>query len=64
MDGLWSVIDSLSVKNKRWLAEKLQATLAEPKSSEEAEILSGIARSAREAKAGQTSPLDTLWEQL
>ena len=64
MDGLWSVIDSLSLKNKKWLADKLEAALSAPTISEEEEILSGIARSAKEAKEGNTYSLDTLWEQL
>lgn len=64
MDGLWSVIDSLSIKNKKWLADKLQTSLSTPKISEEEEILSGIVRSVKEAKAGETYSLDTLWDQL
>ena len=64
MDGLWSVIDSLSLKNKKWLADKLQVALSKPETSEEKTILSGIVRSVEEAKAGETYSLDTLWNQL
>lgn len=64
MDGLWAVIDSLSTKNKKWLADKLQTALSTPNTAEEEEILSGIARSVKEAKSGETYLLDTLWSQL
>lgn len=64
MDGLWAIIDSLSTKNKKWLADKLLMSLSAPKALKEDEILSGIARSVREAKSGKTLPLETLWEQL
>ena len=64
MDGLWTIIDSLSIKNKKWLVDKLLLSLSTPKESNENTILSGIAQSAREAKEGKTLPLDTLWHQL
>lgn len=64
MDGLWAVIDSLSTKNKKWLADKLQTALSTPNTSDEEEILSGIARSVKEAKSGETYSLDALWNQL
>lgn len=64
MDGLWAIIDSLSTKNKKWLADKLLMSLSAPKASKENEILNGIARSVREAKSGKTLPLETLWEKL
>lgn len=64
MDGLWAIIDSLSTKNKKWLADKLSQSLSTPKKSKEDEILEGIARSINEVKSGKTLPLDTLWEQL
>ncbi len=57
MDGLWAIVDSLSIKNKQWLAEKLRVSLSEKAASKEDEILAGIARSVKEAKTGQTLPL-------
>ena len=64
MEGLWAIVDSLSVKNKKWLADKLLVSLSSPKKSKEEEILVGIDKSLREVKSGITFPLDTIWEQL
>ncbi|MCM1452248.1 MAG: hypothetical protein NC102_08310 [Clostridium sp.] len=64
MDGLWAIVDSLSLKNKKWLADKLAVSMSTPQKSTEDEILSGIIRSAKEAKLGKTYPMDTLWEQI
>ena len=64
MDGLWTIVDSLSTKNKKWLVDKLLVSLSASKESKENAILAGIARSAKEVKEGKTMPLDTLWEQL
>ena len=64
MDGLWTIVDSLSTKNKKWLVDKLLVSLSASNESKENTILAGIARSAKEAKEGKTMPLDTLWEQL
>lgn len=64
MDGLWTIVDSLSTKNKKWLVDKLLLSLSASKESKENTILAGIAQSAKEAKEGKTMPLDTLWEQL
>lgn len=64
MDGLWTIVDSLSTKNKKWLVDKLLLSLSASKESKENAILAGIAQSAREVKDGKTLPLDTLWDQL
>ena len=64
MDGLWAIVDSLSIKNKQWLSEKLRVSLSEKAASKEDEILAGIARSVKEAKTGQTLPLESIWERL
>lgn len=64
MDGLWTIVDSLSTKNKKWLVDKLLLSLSASKESKENAILAGISQSAREAKDGKTLPLDTLWDQL
>ena len=52
------------IKNKQWLAEKLRVSLSEKAASKEDEILAGIARSVKEAKTGQTLPLESIWERL
>ena len=53
MDGLWTIVDSLSTKNKKWLVDKLLVSLSTTKEAKENTILSGIAQSAREAKEGK-----------
>ena len=65
MEGLWAIVDSLSIKNKKWLADKLTQDLSNTSlKKEEEQILSGIARSVKEAKMGKTYSMDTLWDQL
>lgn len=64
MDGLWAIVDSLSLKNKKWLAEKLKISMSEASNVKEQEILDGISISIKEAKCGNTQSLDTLWDQL
>ena len=64
MEGLWTIIDSLSTKNKKWLVDKLLSSLSTSKDSKEEIILTGIAKSAREVKSDNTQPIDTLWNQL
>ncbi len=64
MDGLWAIVDSLSTKNKKWLSNKLLVSLSATKETKDEEILNGIVRSVKEAKSGETLPLDSLWDQL
>lgn len=64
MDGLWSIINSLSIKNKKWLVDKLITSLTDSEESKDKEILKGIAVSMNEAKSGNTLPIDSLWNQL
>lgn len=64
MDGLWTIVDSLSPKNKKWLVDRLLASLASSKESKEEGILNGIDKSIKEVKSGNTLPVDTLWAHL
>ena len=64
MDGLWAIVDSLSLKNKKWLADRLEDSMSNAKTVREKEILNGISKSIQEAKSGNTQSLDTLWDQL
>ena len=64
MDGLWAIVDSLSLKNKKWLADRLEDSMSTAKMVKEKEILNGISKSIQEAKSGKTQSLDTLWDQL
>ncbi|MCC8120097.1 MAG: surface protein [Bacteroidales bacterium] len=66
LDGLWICIQSLSKTNKKWLSDKLLEELypndGTIKTKEE--ILEGIVQGAKEAKNGQTHPIEELWSQL
>lgn len=64
LDGLWAIIDSLSIKNKRWLVNKLLSSLSASNGLDEDTILEGLAQSIREVNEGKTQPIDTLWSQL
>lgn len=64
MDGLWTIVDSLSPKNKKWLVDRLLASLSSSNEMKEEEILNGIDNSIKEVKSGNTIPLDNLWAQL
>ncbi|MBD5178218.1 MAG: hypothetical protein HDT00_00770 [Bacteroidales bacterium] len=64
LEGLWSIVNSLSTKNKKWLANKLNEALAPASQSKDEATLSAISKSLNEAKNGQTMPIDSLWEQL
>lgn len=64
LEGLWSIVNSLSTKNKKWLANKLNEALAPASQSKDEVTLSAISKSINEAKNGQTMPIDSLWEQL
>lgn len=64
LEGLWSIVNSLSTKNKKWLAVKLNEALAVATSDKEDAMLSAITRSVKEAKNGQIKPIDSLWDQL
>lgn len=64
MEGLWAIIDSLSVKHKKWIADRLNQTLTSSDREKKDEVIRGIVLSVKEAKAGKTSALDTIWDQL
>ncbi|MDE6836757.1 MAG: hypothetical protein K2J23_04130 [Muribaculaceae bacterium] len=64
MDGLWAIVDSLSVKNKKWLFKRLLKSIDDSSVSKEKEILDGLSRSLQQVKEGDTIPLDNIWEEL
>lgn len=65
MENLWLTIQSLSVKNKKWLADKLTEDLHEEKEyiSKE-EILAGIDAGLKDLKAGRTRPARVLLKEM
>jgi len=68
MDRLWAAIQSMSIKNKQWLADKLIEDLNQgkknPAQKSKQEILNGIAAGFKDINDGHTFPLDEIWEQL
>ena len=68
MDGLWAMIQTLSLSNQKWLAGKLQENIREKEEKTEyiskEEILAGIKSGLEDLKAGRKRPLDELIKEL
>ena len=68
MDGLWAMIQTLSLSNQKWLAGKLQENIREKEEETEyiskEEILAGIKSGMEDLKAGRKRPLDELIKEL
>lgn len=64
MDNLWGAIQTLSPRNKRWLANKLNEELNPPITKSKDEILRGLEQGVKEAKSGQTLSEEEFWAQL
>ncbi len=59
MESLWQTIQSLSPRNKKWLADKLIEDLQEEEESiGKEEILAGIDAGLKDMKAGRTRSFD------
>ena len=68
MDGLWAMIQTLSLSNQKWLAGKLQENIREKEEETEyiskEEILAGIKSGLEDLKAGRKRPIDELIKEL
>ena len=68
MDGLWAMIQTLSLSNQKWLVGKLQENIREKEEETEyiskEEILAGIKSGLEDLKAGRKRPLDELIKEL
>ena len=67
MDGLWAMIQTLSLSNQKWLAGKLQENIREKETEQhisKEEILAGIKSGLEDLKAGRKRPLDELIKEL
>ena len=66
MDGLWAMIQTLSLSNQKWLADKLQENIREKETEyiSKEEILAGIKSGLEDMKAGRKRPLDELIKEL
>ena len=66
LDGLWAMIQTLSISNQKWLADKLQENIREKETEyiSKEEILAGIKSGLEDMKAGRKRPLDELIKEL
>ena len=68
LDGLWTMIQTLSISNQKWLANKLweniHAKEEEAEYISKEEVLAGIKSGLEDLKAGRKRPLDELIKEL
>ena len=68
LDGLWAMIQTLSISNQKWLADKLQENIREKEEEAEyiskEEILTGIKSGLEDLKAGRTQSFDDFIKEL
>lgn len=64
LDGLWQVLQSLSLNNRKWIADKLIENIQEEETEQyisKEEVLAGIDAGLKDMKAGR---MDDAWEFL
>ena len=66
MDGLWAMIQTLSLSNQKWLAGKLQENIRQKETEHisKEEILAGIKSGLEDMKAGRTQSFDDFIKEL
>ena len=68
LDCLWQTIQSLSLSNRKWLANKLQEDIRESEEEREyiskEEILAGIDAGLKDLKAERKRPIEELIKEL
>lgn len=68
LDGLWAMIQTLSISNQKWLADKLieniHAKEEEAEYISKEEILAGIKAGLEDVKAGRTQSFDDFIKEL
>ena len=68
LDGLWAMVQTLSISNQKWLADKLQKNIREKEEEAEyiskEEILAGIKSGLEDLKAGRTQSFDDFIKEL
>ena len=66
MDGLWAMIQTLSLSNQKWLAGKLQENIREKETEHisKEEILAGIKSGLEDMKAERTQSFDDFIKEL
>ena len=67
LDSLWATIQSLSLTNRKWLANKLQENIHEEEETEyisKEELLAGIRSGLQDLKAGRMQSFDDFIKEL
>ncbi len=67
LDGLWQIVSSLSLRNQKWLAGKLEESIRQREETEyisKEELLAGIDAGLKDLKAGRTRPIEELFKEL
>ena len=67
LDGLWQIVSSLSLRNQKWLAGKLQESIRQREETEyisKEELLAGIDAGLKDLKAGRMRPIEELFKEL
>lgn len=68
LDGLWAMVQTLSISNQKWLADKLQENIREKEEEAEyiskEELLAGIKSGLEDLKAGRTQSFDDFIKEL
>lgn len=67
LDSLWQIVSSLSLRNQKWLAGKLQESIRQREETEyisKEELLAGIDAGLKDQKAGRMRPIEELFKEL
>lgn len=67
LDSLWQIVSSLSLRNQKWLAGKLQESIRQREETEyisKEELLVGIDAGLKDLKAGRMRPIEELFKEL
>lgn len=67
LDSLWQIVSSLSLRNQKWLAGKLQESIRQREETEyisKEELLAGINAGLKDLKAGRMRPIEELFKEL
>ena len=67
LDSLWQIVSSLSLRNQKWLAGKLQESIRQREETEyisKEELLAGIDAGLKDLKAGRMRPIEELFKEL
>ncbi len=66
MENLWQMISTLSLNNRRWLADKLIENIGQEHTEyiSKEELLAGIDAGLKDVAAGRTQPFDEFVKEM